>query len=125
MNSTPPHESPLGPQDLQEAAAALSDLRDRLRAEIADARKAESAVRGDCVLDAADAGATTLAIEELHTRADAATALLERTLAALTRVQDGTFGTCATCGSPIGRERVLAVPHAERCVPCTERQSRA
>ncbi|MES4905728.1 MULTISPECIES: TraR/DksA C4-type zinc finger protein [unclassified Streptomyces] len=123
MNGTPPRESPLGPHDLEEAAAKLSDQRDRLRAEIAAARDTESAVRGDCVLDAADAGATTLAIEELHTRTDTATALLDRTLAALTRIQDGTFGTCATCGAPIGRERVMAMPHAERCVACTERQS--
>ncbi|NUS87314.1 MAG: TraR/DksA family transcriptional regulator [Streptomyces sp.] len=123
MNGMPRRESPLGPDDLEEAAAKLSDQRDRLRAEIATARETESALRRDCALDAADVGATTLAIEELHTRTDAATALLERTLAALTRIQDGTFGACATCGAPIARERVMAMPHAERCVACTERQS--
>ncbi|MGW3562350.1 TraR/DksA family transcriptional regulator [Streptomyces sp. NPDC000941] len=123
MNGMPPHESPLGPDDLEEAAAKLSDQRDRLRVEIATARETESALRRDCALDAADVGATTLAIEELHTRTDAATALLERTLAALTHIQDGTFGTCATCGVPIARERVMTMPHAERCVACTEQQS--
>ncbi|MEU0809805.1 TraR/DksA family transcriptional regulator [Streptomyces sp. NPDC005970] len=111
------------PHDLEEAAAKLSDQRDRLRAEIATARETESDLRRDCALDAGDVGAATLAIEELHARIDAATALLERTLAALTRIQDGTFGICATCGAPIARERVMAMPHAERCVACTERQS--
>ena len=32
------------------------------------------------------------------------------------RVDDGTFGTCETCGGPIGDERLAVVPAARRCV---------
>jgi RNA polymerase-binding transcription factor DksA len=37
---------------------------------------------------------------------------------ALERVADGRYGTCITCGSPIGAERLAALPITELCVPC-------
>lgn len=36
--------------------------------------------------------------------------------AALQRIDDGTFGTCAVCGSPIDEERLEAVPYATLCI---------
>lgn len=36
--------------------------------------------------------------------------------AALQRIDDGTFGTCAACGGPIGEERLEAVPYATLCI---------
>ena len=36
--------------------------------------------------------------------------------AALQRIDDGTFGTCAACGRPIGEERLEAVPYATLCI---------
>ena len=41
--------------------------------------------------------------------------------AALQRVEDGTFGTCANCGDPIPRQRLDAVPWARYCVDCQEK----
>ena len=40
---------------------------------------------------------------------------------ALRRMQNGTYGTCAGCGRPIGVERLSAVPTATTCVACTFR----
>lgn len=36
--------------------------------------------------------------------------------AALGRVEEGSYGTCETCGRPIGRERLDAIPQARYCV---------
>jgi DnaK suppressor protein len=36
--------------------------------------------------------------------------------AALQRIDEGTFGTCAACGGPIGEERLEAVPYATLCI---------
>ena len=36
--------------------------------------------------------------------------LLEAIDAALTRIDDGTYGTCGACGQPIGEERLEALP---------------
>jgi len=37
---------------------------------------------------------------------------------ALQRIEEGTYGLCTTCGSPIGLQRLRAIPHAERCTDC-------
>ena len=37
---------------------------------------------------------------------------------ALARVAAGTYGTCASCGRPVGAERLAARPEAETCVAC-------
>ncbi|WP_030837532.1 TraR/DksA family transcriptional regulator [Streptomyces hygroscopicus] len=121
MNRRQRNAGPLAPQEFEEAVAALADQRDRLRSEIATAEKAESAVRDGGDLDAADVSTTNVAIQELHTRTEDAAALLDRTLAALTRAEQGTFGMCTHCGAAVGRERVMALPHAELCVTCAQR----
>ncbi len=38
--------------------------------------------------------------------------------AALTRIEDGTYGQCARCESHIDIERLLALPRVEFCVDC-------
>ncbi|NKB56500.1 MAG: TraR/DksA family transcriptional regulator [Alphaproteobacteria bacterium] len=38
--------------------------------------------------------------------------------AALARIENGTYGTCTTCGEPVGDERLVSVPHAAQCISC-------
>ena len=38
--------------------------------------------------------------------------------AALTRMENGTYGMCSSCGEPIGHQRLVANPHAQRCLVC-------
>jgi len=42
----------------------------------------------------------------------------EQVRAALGRVEDGTYGTCVDCGTPMSDERLEARPEAARCVSC-------
>ena len=37
---------------------------------------------------------------------------------ALQRIDDGTFGQCQTCGKPIRKTRLKAIPHASLCINC-------
>lgn len=37
---------------------------------------------------------------------------------ALERVLDGSYGKCIRCGSPIGKDRLEAIPTAELCLEC-------
>lgn len=37
---------------------------------------------------------------------------------ALTRIDNGTYGTCANCGDAIPLERLKAQPMAARCIKC-------
>ena len=43
---------------------------------------------------------------------------------ALARIDDGTFGTCLTCGKEIDRERLEALPYATQCIDCRRREER-
>ncbi len=37
---------------------------------------------------------------------------------ALSRIENGTYGTCSTCGGPIARARLEALPTATLCADC-------
>ena len=44
--------------------------------------------------------------------------------AALKRLADGTYGTCASCGQQIAPERLEAYPWASLCIDCKRRAER-
>ncbi len=44
--------------------------------------------------------------------------------AALGRIDNGTFGTCARCGKPIGEERLEAMPYVTLCIECKRLEER-
>jgi DnaK suppressor protein len=48
---------------------------------------------------------------------------LERLRNALGRIEDGSYGQCIRCGSPIPMERLRLVPEALICVPCSEKKA--
>lgn len=37
---------------------------------------------------------------------------------ALSRIESGDYGKCASCGGPIGNERLEALPYATTCIHC-------
>jgi DnaK suppressor protein len=44
--------------------------------------------------------------------------LLREVVAALAKIDDGTFGSCERCGEPIADKRLDAVPFARYCITC-------
>jgi DnaK suppressor protein len=43
---------------------------------------------------------------------------------ALRRIEEGSFGVCRTCGEPISRERLEAIPYATQCIDCKRKEER-
>ena len=43
---------------------------------------------------------------------------------ALKRIEEGTFGVCEDCKSPIAKNRLKAVPYARLCVKCQEKKEK-
>ena len=126
---------PVRPGEKPWTEAELKKLRQQLEAEIAglvaDIREAESAIAerlGDAVGDAgddqADAGAKTFQREHELALTQNARELLELSERALARMDEGTFGVCASCGQAIGKARLLAFPGATLCVTCKQREER-
>jgi len=115
--------------------AELADVRDHLSAEVAELRveidKAESDIADrlrDAVADAgddqADAGAKTFEREHELAVTHNARELLAQSELALGRIDEGTYGTCESCGEPIGKARLQAFPRATLCVACKQREER-
>ena len=55
-----------------------------------------------------------IAVEEQHE------SLHKEIVAALARIEEGTYGLCEKCGSEIPEERLEAVPTATLCVSCKQ-----
>ena len=49
---------------------------------------------------------------------------LSRVEAALRALDDGTYGTCISCGKPIAPERLEAIPWAPMCIDCARKAGR-
>lgn len=48
----------------------------------------------------------------------------EQSERALDRLESGEYGTCESCGKPIGKGRLMAFPRATLCVACKQREER-
>jgi DnaK suppressor protein len=81
-----------------------------------ETREAES----DDPKDVGDVCLSTLSKESLFLQRSQAQARLRRIEAALARVDDGSFGTCVTCGGEINARRLEALPWASNCIRCQE-----
>lgn len=55
---------------------------------------------------------------------DRETAELDAIDAALQRIEEEKYGVCADCGDMISAARLLAAPHALRCISCQKQYER-
>ena len=115
--------------------AEIAELLDQLATETAalraDIERAESDIAsrlGDAVGDAgddqADVGAKTFEREHELALTHNARELLAQNERAIARIESRTYGTCESCGEPIGKARLQAFPRATLCVSCKQREER-
>jgi DnaK suppressor protein len=64
-------------------------------------------------------------LERREATLDHARSQREEVLAALGRLDDGSYGRCVDCGSPLPEERLQARPEAARCLQDQVRLERA
>lgn len=121
-------ERPWSDSEIEHVRRQLAGEAAELRAEI---DKAESDIAdrlGDSVSDAgddqADVGAKTYEREHELSLTYNARDLLAQSERALARIEAGTYGSCESCGQPIGKARLKAFPRATLCVSCKQREER-
>ncbi|WP_311953649.1 TraR/DksA family transcriptional regulator [Mucilaginibacter terrae] len=68
-------------------------------------------------------GAATLDKESIHQLAGRQQKFLQQLEAALTRIENKTYGICRTTGELIQKERLLAVPHTTQSMAAKLRQN--
>jgi DnaK suppressor protein len=123
-----PGEDPWTAAELAELRTELEGEVEHLKQEIHDAEQEIVGLFRDgsdgAGNDQADVGSTTLERYHELTLANNARDMLNQIEFALTRIDDGTYGVCESCGNPIGKGRLQAFPRATLCVSCKERQER-
>jgi len=126
---------PVRPGERRWTEREIAQVRDQLATEAgamrADINRAETDIAsrlGDAVGDAgddqADVGAKTFEREHELALTHNARELLAQNERAIARIDSGTYGTCESCGEPIGKARLQAFPRATLCVSCKQREER-
>jgi RNA polymerase-binding protein DksA len=116
-------------------SAELAELRGELEADVVHLNKeihdAEQEIVGllrdggdGAGNDQADVGSTTLERDHEMSLANNAREMLDQIERALSRIENGTYGICESCGNAIGKGRLQAFPRATLCVSCKEREER-
>jgi DnaK suppressor protein len=74
--------------------------------------------------DPADIGSSNFERDQEMSLAANAREMFEQSELALKLFDEGTYGTCESCGRPIGKTRLQAFPRATMCVACKQRLER-
>jgi DnaK suppressor protein len=75
----------------------------------------------DSAQDIADRAASSYTKEFLFHQTNNDRQLLQMVENALSRIREGTFGECISCGTDINAKRLEAVPWTRHCIECQEK----
>ena len=75
----------------------------------------------DSAQDIADRAANSYTKEFLFSQSNNDRQLLQMVEGALSRIREGTFGECVSCGKEINAKRLEAVPWTRHCIECQEK----
>jgi RNA polymerase-binding protein DksA len=106
----------------------LREHRERLAASVDEAEAELAGLMRDAGdgagQDQADVGATSFERDHELTVLARERETLEQIERALSHIDDGSYGVCDSCGNPVGKNRLMAVPHATLCMSCKQREER-
>lgn len=84
----------------------------------AEAHEIDAELREPDTADVEDRATETEGDEVLERLGEAALEEIDDIRAALKRIDAGTYGSCTSCGEPVGDKRLEALPHAAKCINC-------
>jgi RNA polymerase-binding protein DksA len=73
----------------------------------------------------AASGTTTFERERDLSLSENVKDILQRVNEALDRIESGNFGVCEICGGSIPEERLQALPYANLCITCKQKEEKA
>jgi RNA polymerase-binding protein DksA len=105
-------------KDVQEVKKLLEERVQTLSAKVDEI---EGDLREPANPDFAEQATEAEADEVLEGLESSALLEISQINAALARIEEGTYGECATCGEPVGEKRLEAIPHAAQCIGCASK----
>lgn len=109
--------------EISVARKRLEEMRDDLDRTLLVLRGEHPLVRGGA-MEAGDAGANLTEADRNAASVQTTQSQRADVLAALARVDDGSYGLCVDCGKPVPDARLDARPATPRCVPCQSKRDR-
>jgi DnaK suppressor protein len=119
-------EVSMAPIDIDKSLSALTEERETLLHQLSElGADARGELTGDMDYgDAfADAGAATAERTETMGIIENLKVHLDGVIAAIGRIEDGSFGRCTECGKNIGDDRMEYRPTSSKCIDCKSRAS--
>ncbi|MFT3833831.1 MAG: TraR/DksA C4-type zinc finger protein [Micropruina sp.] len=121
-------EDPWTADELAEVRDELTDEVARLERAIAVAEAGLQDLFSDgsdgAGRDPADVGSTNFERDQEMSLAANAREMLDQAQLALRLFDSGNYGTCESCGQPIGKDRLQVFPRATLCMTCKKREER-
>jgi DnaK suppressor protein len=105
------------------ARKRLEEMREDLDRTVSVLQGEHHLLRGGSA-EAGDAGTNLTESDRNATAVQAALAQRTEVLAALARIDEGSYGRCVDCYGPVPERRLEARPATERCVPCQSKRDR-
>lgn len=116
-------------------AEEVAQLREELASEVQRMQQAIAVVEAELAelladgsdgagRDPADVGSSNFERDQEMSLASNTREMLEQNVHALRMLDQGKYGTCESCGEPIGKARLQAFPRATMCVTCKQRAER-
>ena len=109
--------------EISVARKRLEEMRDDLDRTVAVLRGEHPLARG-AAAEAGDAGANLTEADRNEAAIETALAQRAEVMAALARMDNGSYGQCVDCGNPVPEPRLEARPATSRCVPCQSKRDR-
>jgi DnaK suppressor protein len=120
MASTATKPARMTKKEMEKYRRLLEEKKSNLSAEIAKTRSAEEETTEEATQDIADKAVSSYTREFLYSLTDGERTTLLRIDDALVRIEEGTYGFCASCAQPMTEKRLTAVPWAPYCIDCQE-----
>ena len=108
MPTTAPRAAKMPKKELEKYRKLLEEKKTSLLAELAKTRHAEEETTEESTQDIADKAVSSYTREFLYSLNDAE------------RSEDGTYGLCLNCGTPMNEKRLSAIHWSRHCVECQE-----
>lgn len=116
-------------------AEELDEIRDELTGEVARLERAISVAEAGLKdlfsdgsegagRDPADVGSSNFERDQEMSLAQNAREMLDQAQLALRLFDTGDYGSCESCGRPIGKDRLQVFPRATLCMDCKKREER-
>jgi len=99
----------------------LETRQQELRRTVSRTEQDGRTVDDDSAQDIADRAASSYNKEFLFSQSNNDRQLLAMVESALSRLREGTFGECISCGKEINAKRLEAVPWTRHCIECQEK----